>query len=45
MRRRQLGLLGLSRATVSRLVKAGALRLNKCGMIPIEEIDRARSVQ
>ena len=38
-------MLGLSRATVSRLVKAGALRLNKCGMIPIEEIDRARSVQ
>lgn len=37
-------MLHISRATVSRMVKAGTLRLNKCGMIPIEEIDRARSV-
>lgn len=33
-------MLGLSRATVSRMVRAGTIRLNKCGMIPIVEIDR-----
>lgn len=32
-------MLGLSRATVNRLVKAGALRLNTAGMIPITEVD------
>ncbi len=34
-------MLGLSRATVCRLVRAGTLKLNGCGMIPIAEIDRA----
>ncbi len=32
---------GVSRATVSRMVKAGQIRLNKFGRIPIEEFDRA----
>ena len=34
-------MLGLSRQTISKMVKAGTLRLNQCGMIPISEIDRA----
>ncbi|TDN50456.1 helix-turn-helix domain-containing protein [Azoarcus indigens] len=33
-------MLGISRATVSRMVRAGTLRLNGCGLIPISEIDR-----
>lgn len=33
-------MLGLSTATVSRKVKNGEIRLNRCGMIPISEIDR-----
>ncbi|VWB89198.1 hypothetical protein BLA13014_04132 [Burkholderia aenigmatica] len=36
-------MLGLSRATVSKMVKAGQLKLNRCGMIPIEQIDEARA--
>lgn len=34
-------MLGISRATVSRMVRNGALKLNSCGMISIAEIDRA----
>ncbi|MDR8049765.1 DNA-binding protein [Burkholderia cenocepacia] len=34
-------ILGLSRVTVGKMVKFGQLRLNKCGMIPMEQIDRA----
>jgi excisionase family DNA binding protein len=34
-------MLGLSRHTVSKMVKAGQFKLNKCGLIPIEQIDRA----
>ncbi|WP_244102783.1 helix-turn-helix domain-containing protein [Burkholderia ambifaria] len=33
-------MLGISRWTVSKMVKAGDLKLNKCGQIPIEEIDK-----
>lgn len=33
-------ILGLSRPTVSRLVKHGTIKLNSIGMIPISEIDR-----
>lgn len=33
-------MLGLSQPTVSRMVKAGTLKLNKCGLIPITAIDR-----
>jgi excisionase family DNA binding protein len=34
-------MLGLSRHTVSKMVRAGQFKLNKCGLIPIEQIDRA----
>lgn len=34
-------MLNVSRATVSRMVKAGLLPLNKCGLIPTTEIDLA----
>lgn len=37
-------MIGVSRPTVSRLVKSGSLRLNRCGLIPIGEIDRALAV-
>ena len=33
-------MLGLSRPTVRKLVHSGQLRFNKCGLIPIEQIDR-----
>ncbi|EPX97252.1 hypothetical protein C404_14350 [Ralstonia sp. AU12-08] len=33
-------MLELSRPTVRKLVQAGSLRLNGCGLIPIEQIDR-----
>lgn len=34
-------MLGLSAPTVRRLVRSGMLRLNRAGLIPIGEIDRA----
>jgi hypothetical protein len=34
-------MLGLSRHTVSKMVRAGSFKLNKCGLIPIEQIDAA----
>lgn len=34
-------MVGVSAATISRMVKAGTLKLNKFGRIPIDEIDRA----
>lgn len=36
-------MLGISRATVSRMVKFGTLKLNKVGRIPISQIDKALS--
>lgn len=36
-------MVGVSPATISRMVKAGALKLNKFGRIPVSEIDRAIS--
>lgn len=33
-------MLGLSRATVCRLVKVGSLKLNTAGLIPTAEVDR-----
>ncbi|KVP90743.1 hypothetical protein WJ95_09580 [Burkholderia ubonensis] len=36
-------MLGVSARTVHNMIKAGTLRLNKCGMIPIELIDEARA--
>lgn len=35
-------MLGLSRSSVSKLVKSGILKLNKCGMIPTEQVLEAR---
>lgn len=34
-------MLGLSRHTVSKMLRAGQFKLNKCGLIPIEQVDRA----
>jgi excisionase family DNA binding protein len=34
-------MLNLSRATISRMVRAGTFRLNKAGLIPIAQIDEA----
>ena len=34
-------MLGVSHVTVSKLVKAGTLKLNACGLIPIEMVDLA----
>ena len=38
-------MLGLSRITVGKLLRSGVLRLNACGLIPIEQVDAARSVR
>lgn len=32
-------MLGISHVTVSKLIKAGSLKLNACGLIPIELVD------
>ncbi|HJP70035.1 MAG TPA: hypothetical protein VJ846_14155 [Sphingomicrobium sp.] len=32
-------MLALSRHTVSKMVRMGQIRLNKCGLIPIEQVD------
>lgn len=34
-------MVGVSPATISRMVRAGTLKLNKFGRIPIAEIDKA----
>ena len=34
-------MLGLSRVTIGKMVRTGKLRLNRCGMIPIAQIDDA----
>lgn len=34
-------MLGVSRPTISKMIRNGVLSLNKCGLIPITEIDRA----
>lgn len=38
-------MLKLSRPTISRLIKYGSIKLNDCGMIPIDEIDRVIRVR
>lgn len=38
-------MLGVSRHTISRMIAAGSLRLNRFGLLPIEEVDAARSPQ
>lgn len=37
-------MLGLSHVTVAKMVKAGTLKLNACGLIPIEQVDAAAAV-
>lgn len=32
-------MLNLSKSTICRMVKSGSIRLNKCGLISIEQID------
>lgn len=34
-------MLGVSARTVYNMIKAGTFKLNRCGMIPIEQIDKA----
>lgn len=36
-------MLGISRHTLSKMVRAGTVRLNKCGLVPISEVDRVLS--
>ncbi|AQW32857.1 helix-turn-helix domain-containing protein (plasmid) [Ralstonia syzygii subsp. celebesensis] len=36
-------MLGISRWTVAKMVESGQLRLNGCGRIPIEQIDKLLS--
>lgn len=36
-------MLGVSYRTVRRLIQAGSLRLNGCGLIAIEDVDAVRS--
>lgn len=38
-------MLGLSRITVSKLLRCGTLSLNNCGLIPIELVDSARAAR
>lgn len=38
-------MLGLSRITVGKLLRSGAMRLNACGLIPIEMVDSARAAR
>ncbi len=36
-------MLGISRWKATQLLRTGTLRLNKCGLIPVEMVDAARS--
>lgn len=38
-------MLGLSRSTVSKMIRFGTIKLNASGLIPIEQIDQARSAR
>lgn len=38
-------MLEVSRPTLDKLIRAGTIRLNGCGQIPIEEVDRARAAR
>lgn len=38
-------ILGVSARTVRNYIRAGKLKLNRCGMIPIEAVDAARAPQ
>lgn len=36
-------MLRISTPTVRKLINSGAIKLNDCGLIPIESVDRARA--
>lgn len=36
-------MLKLSKSTICRMIKAGNIRLNKCGLIPIEQLEECVS--
>ena len=38
-------MLEISRPTFDKLIRAGIIRLNSCGLIPVGEVDRALSVR
>ncbi|CAE6827063.1 helix-turn-helix domain-containing protein [Paraburkholderia aspalathi] len=38
-------MLGLSRHSVSKMVRVGQFKLNRCGLIPIEQVDAALRVR
>jgi excisionase family DNA binding protein len=38
-------MLGLSVPTVRKMIRAGTIRLNGCGLIPVSEIDKALAVK
>lgn len=38
-------MLGVSRVTLRKIIAAGSIRLNALGMIPIEQIDKARAAR
>lgn len=38
-------MLGVSRKTIYNYIRAGTLKLNKCGQVPIEAVDALRSPQ
>ncbi|WP_257130102.1 helix-turn-helix domain-containing protein [Burkholderia sp. RF4-BP95] len=37
-------MLGVSARTVHNMIKFGTLRLNRCGLIPIEEVDKLLAI-
>jgi len=37
-------MLEISTPTLAKLIKAGTIRLNACGLVPISEVDRALAV-
>lgn len=38
-------MLGLSRETIRKLIRAGNLSLNACGLIPIDQVDQVRAAR
>lgn len=38
-------MLNLSRPTLDKIIKAGSIKLNRCGLIPISEVDRVLAAE
>lgn len=36
-------MLGVSDRTIRNMIRRGTIKLNKCGLIPVEQVDAARS--